>query len=225
MKLYSYFRSSTAYRVRIGLHLKGIAFETAPVNIFKGEHRSEAFLKLNPAAGVPALAHDGHVIGQSLAILNYIDNLAPEPPLVTGSFYDQAFARQVALTIATDIHPAINMKVMNYLKTEFGADGAATQKWYERWVGEGLGAVETMLRGYGGKGPFAMGDAPGLIDLCVVPQMYSARRFNMDLSAFPICRRIEGAAMKHPAFLKACPEVQPDAPADLVPIHGIDFKC
>ena len=212
LKLYSYCRSSTSYRVRIGLHLKGLVFETVPVNLLKSEQRAASYLKLNPSAGVPVLEHDGFVLGQSLAILNYIDNLKPEPPLAGGDFKDQAFARQVALTIACEIHPLINLKVMDVLKENWGPDAPAKVNWYMRWTKAGMDAVETLLRERGFKGPYAMGDAPGLIDICVVPHMYNMRRNKVDLSAYPICSAIEANCLKLDAFIKAAPENQPDAP-------------
>ena len=224
LRLYRLFRSSTAYRVRIALHLKGLAFESVPVNILKGEHKDDAYRRLNPAGGVPVLEHDGFVLGQSLAILNYIDNLRPDPPLAGGSIADQAFARQVALTIATEVHPLVNMKVLHRLESAFHADEAAKTDWKTHWAAEGMGAVETLLRNHGGEGPCAMGDAPGLIDLCLVPQMYFMRRNRLDVGPFPICRRIESACVRLPAFLAASPEMQKDAPADLEPIHGPHFK-
>ncbi len=223
LKLYSYFRSSTAYRVRIGLHLKNLPFQTVPVNLLKGEQRSESFLKINPLSGVPALQDGDFIVTQSLAILNYIDNIAPEPSLAPGDFHDQAFARQVALAIATDIHPLINLKAQKYLGEEFGADDAAKKDWYAHWTLSGLRAVEDMLRRYGKAGNFALGDdQPSVADLCIIPQMYSLRRFNLPTDDFPLCCRIEKHCIAHAAFQKAAPETQPDAPDDLPPIHGPD---
>jgi maleylacetoacetate isomerase len=224
MKLYDYFRSSTAYRVRIGLHLKGLAFESVPVNIFKGEHKSDAYRRINPTGGVPVLEHGGFVLAQSLAILDYIDALQPEPPLLGGSIADRAFAREVALTIATEVHPLVNMKVLHRLESDFGADEEAKTGWKTHWAMEGMAAVESLLRRRGGDGPYAMGAAPGLVDLCLVPQMYFMRRNNLDLTPFPICRRIEAACVRLPAFIAASPEMQQDAPKDLEPIHGPAFK-
>ncbi len=218
--LYSYFRSSTAYRVRIALHLKGLDFKTVPVNLLKGEQNEDAYRTLNPIGGVPALTHDGFTVAQSLAIINYIDNIAPEPPLSFGSAADQAFVRQVALTIATDIHPLINIKVLKYLEADFGAGDAEKNKWVVHWHMKGMAAVEALLRNYGRSGDFAMGDRASVADVCIIPQMYSLRRFGVKLDDYPICRRIESHCVRLPAFQSAAPETQPDAPSDLVPIHG-----
>ncbi len=222
LKLYSYFRSSTAYRARIALHLKGIEFETAPINLLKGEQRSPAYLKVNPLGGVPALQDGDFIVAQSLAIINYIDNIAKEPPLAPGDFRDQAFARQIALTIAEDIHPLINLKVNNYLADKFGADDGAKKEWYTHWTGAGMRAVEAMLSRYGKAGNFALGDRVSIADICIVPQMYSMRRMGMKLDEFPSCRRIEAHCVALEPFRRAAPETQPDAPADLAPIHGPD---
>lgn len=224
IRLYSYFRSSTAYRARIALALKGIAYETVPVNLLKGEQRSAEYLKVNPVGGVPALQDGDFILGQSLAIINYIDNLAPEPKLAPGDFKDQAFARQVALTIAEDIHPLINLKVNNYLADKFGADDAAKAAWYRHWTGAGMKAVETLIARYGRMkeraGNFALGDQVSIADICIVPQMYSMRRMGMALDDYPLCRRIEAHCVALAPFQRAAPETQQDAPADLEPIHG-----
>lgn len=220
IRLYSYFRSSTAYRARIALNLKGIAYETVPVNLLKGEQRAPAYLAINPLGGVPALVDGDFVLGQSLAIINYIDNLAPEPKLAPGDFRDQAFARQIALTIAEDIHPLINLKVNNYLADKFGADEAAKKAWYMHWVGSGMAAVETLLSRYGKAGNFALGNTVSVADICIVPQMYGMRRMGMDLAPYPLCRRIEAHCVALDPFVRAAPETQPDATAGLEPIHG-----
>lgn len=219
MKLYSYFRSSTAYRVRIALNLKGIDYETLPVNLLKNEQRDPAFLKLNPAGGVPALEHNGTIIGQSLAIFDYLEDIKPEPALYWGSPAQKAAMRQIALTIATDIHPAINLKVMKYLSDHLGADDAAKAAWTRHWIAEGLKAVESMLQKTGAKN-YCFGDKPSAADLCLIPQMYSARRNKVDLSPYLLCRAVERHCIRQDAFIKAAPETQPDAPLDLEPIHG-----
>lgn len=220
IRLYSYFRSSTSYRVRIALALKGMDYEVVPVNLLKGEQRTPEYLSINPAGGVPALQDGDFVLGQSLAIINYIDNLVAEPKLAPGDFRDQAFARQVALTIAEDIHPLINLKVNNYLVEKFGADDAAKKAWYAHWTGAGMRAVEAMLARYGKAGNFALGDVVSIADICIVPQMYSMRRFGVSLDDYPLCRRIEAHCVALAPFQRAAPETQPDAPADLEPIHG-----
>lgn len=222
IRLYSYFRSSTAYRARIALNLKGIEYETVPVNLLKNEQRSDEYLKINPLGGVPALLDGDFVIAQSLAIINYIDNLVHEPPLAPGDFKDQAFVRQIALTIAEDIHPLINLKVQNYIAEHFGADDAAKKDWYRHWTEAGMKAVETLLARYGRAGNFALGDAVSIADICIVPQMYSMRRMGLALDDYPLCRRIEAHCVRLEPFIDAAPETQPDAIEGLEPIHGPD---
>lgn len=222
--LYSYYRSSTAYRVRIALHMKGLDFELVPVHLAKGEQLSDMYRLINPMAAVPTLVHDGFTLTQSLAILNYLDNIAPEPPLAEGGHQDLAYVRQIALTIATDIHPLTNLKVLKYLEAEIGADQDMRNSWYAKWAGEGMEAVESLLRAQGRCGKFACGDRVSVADLCIVPQMYNMRRYNMPIDHLHFCRRIEENCMAIAAFQRAAPESQPDAPPDLVPIHGPQFK-
>lgn len=226
IRLYNYFRSSTAYRVRIALALKGIDYEYVPVNLLEGEQRSEEYLKINPVGGVPALVDGDFTVAQSLAIINYLDNLAPEPSLAPGDFKDQAFVRQISLTIAEDIHPLINLKTQQYIAQEFGADDAAKKEWYRHWTEKGMVAVEAMLARYGKisaqEGNFALGDRVSVADICLIPQMYSMRRMGLDLEAYPLCRKIEAHCVQLEAFQRAAPECQPDAPEGLEPIHGPD---
>jgi maleylacetoacetate isomerase len=214
--LYSYCRSSTAYRVRIGLHLKGLPFKTIPVNLLKSEQTGEPYKKVNPSMGVPTLVHDGYSLTQSLAILNYIDNIEPEPPLAFGSDEELAYVREIALTIATDIHPLVNVRVMAHL----GMGDEEKVLWYRHWVGKGMDAVEELLARRGWHGQFAHGDNVSVADLCIVPMMYSMRRNKIDLSPYPICRKIEMNCIRLDAFQKAAPETQPDAPEGLEQIHG-----
>lgn len=222
--LYSYFRSSTAYRVRIALHLKGLQFETIPVHLAKGEQFNEMYRLVNPMAAVPALIHDDFTLTQSLAILNYLDNIAPEPPLSSSDFREQAYVRQISLTIATDIHPLTNLRVLKYLESPLHTSQAERDEWYAHWATGGMVAVETMLRDHSYAGDFALGDRVSVADLCIVPQMYNMRRYKLPIDHLPICRRIEENCMKLPAFVQASPEMQPDAPKDLEPIHGPHFK-
>jgi maleylacetoacetate isomerase len=214
--LYSYFRSSTAYRVRIGLHLKGLAFRTVPVNLLKSEQAGESYKQVNPSMGVPTLVHDGYSLTQSLAILNYIDNIAPEPPLAFGNNEELAYVREIALTVATDIHPLTNLRVMSHL----GMDEEEKGEWYKHWTGKGLDAVEALLQKRNWHGDYACGNNVSVADLCIVPQLYSARRFKLPLDNYPILRKIEANCIKLDAFQKAAPETQPDAPEGLEPIHG-----
>ena len=222
IKLYSYFRSSTSYRVRIAMHLKGIDFETVPVNLLKNEQRDEAFLKVNPFGGVPALVDGDYVLSQSLAIINYIDNLVPNPKLAPGDEKDQAYVRQIALGVAEDIHPLINLKTQQYLSANLGADDNAKKEWYKHWTMTGMSAIEKLLQSDGRAGDTVLGSDISVADICLIPNMYSMRRFGIDLGAFPLCCQIEKYCIQHPAFIAAAPETQDEAPEDLEQIHGVD---
>ncbi len=211
LKLHSFFRSSAAYRCRIALHLKGLAHETAFVHLVKdgGQHNAPAYRALNPQALVPTLEHDGRVITQSLAIIEYLDEIHPEPPLLPGDAEQRARIRALALAIACDVHPINNLRVLNYLKGPLQQGQAAVDAWYRHWVETGLAACEALLPA--GSGHFCFGDQPTLADICLVPQMYNARRFACDLAAMPRLRAIDEACRGLPAFVKAAPEAQRDA--------------
>jgi maleylacetoacetate isomerase len=212
--LYSYFRSSAVFRVRIALNLKGLKPELRFVHLGRGggEHHSEAYKRVNPQQLVPALVSGGHTIGQSLAIIEYLDEVAPEPPLLPKDAIAKARVRQIALGVACDIHPLPNLRVLQYLKNRLGADEQALLEWQRHWIGEGLAALEQLLAGDPATGKFCHGDAPTLADACLMPQLYNARhRVSMDLSSYPTLLRIEEAAYKLPAFVAARPENQPDA--------------
>ncbi|MBX9589327.1 MAG: maleylacetoacetate isomerase [Hyphomonadaceae bacterium] len=211
MKLYSYYRSSAAYRCRIALNLKGLAHETAFVHLIKdgGQHTQPAYRALNPQAMVPTLQHDGRVITQSLAIIEYLEEIYPEPPLLPGDAAARAKIRAFALAIACDIHPVNNLRILNYLKGPLQQDQAAADAWYRHWIKEGLEACEKLLPPAAGR--FAFGDRPTLADTCLIPQLYNARRFNCDLSSVPRLVAIDAACLALPAFADAAPEAQPDA--------------
>jgi len=211
MKLYTYYRSSAAYRVRIALNLKGLEREEAYVHLRRQEQRAPAYLKENPQGLVPTLI-DGDVgIGQSLAIIEYLEETHPEPPLLPATPAARARVRQLALLIAADIHPIDNLKVLNYLTREMGVDEADRLKWYRHWVDEGLTALEALLAGNADTGRYCHGDAPGLADVCLVPQMYNAARFEVDMAPYPTLCRINDACLELAAFADAAPDVQPDA--------------
>lgn len=213
MKLYTYFRSSAAYRVRIALNLKGLPFESVPVHLVRdgGQQRQAAYRAVNPAGLVPALEDDGAVLTQSLAIIEYLDETHPEPALLPSAAVDRARVRALAQTIACDTHPLNNLRVLQYLGRTLGADEAARQAWYRHWVAEGLGAVERLLAADPKVGDFCHGDTPGLADCCLVPQVFNARRFDCDLSDMPQVLRIVANCERLPAFRQAAPEQQPDA--------------
>lgn len=214
MKLHGYFRSSAAFRVRIALNLKGLAYESVSHHLRKGEQRAPGFLKLNPMGLVPALEDGPNALTQSLAIIEYLDETHPEPPLLPKSPVERARVRALALSIACDIHPLNNLRVLNYLKNDLKLSDAQHDAWYRHWIVEGFKGLEGMLQ-TGGTGRFCHGDAPTLADICLVPQVFNAKRFLDDaaLAAFPTVMRIFGNCMKVEAFDKAQPSKQPDAEA------------
>jgi maleylacetoacetate isomerase len=209
-RLYDYFRSSAAYRVRIALNLKGVAVERAFVHLRNGEQRAQSFHALNPAGLLPVWREeDGFTLSQSLAIIDYLDEAYPVPPLLPSDRRRRARAREIAFTIACDIHPVGNLRVLDKLSEDYGADDKARAAWNRRWMAIGFAAIEARLAETAGK--FAIGDLPTLADICIVPQMYNARRFELDLSPFPRIVSVDAAARANPAFVAAAPENQPDA--------------
>ena len=213
MKLYDYFRSSAAYRVRIALNLKGIVpDERTFVHLRMGNQRAQDYLALNPQGLVPALAlDDGEVLTQSLAIIEYLDEAHPEPPLLPVAPPARARVRGIALAIACEIHPLNNLRVLNYLIGTLGVAREQKDGWYKYWVDVGFEALEKKLSQERETGVFCHGNAPTLADVCLVPQIANARRFNIDLSPYPTLTRIEAACLALPAFAGAAPERQPDA--------------
>jgi len=210
VKLYSYFRSSAAYRVRIALNLKGLAYETVPVHLVKegGHNRRPEFRAINPQMRVPALVvPTGDVLIQSLAIIEYLDETHPEPPLLPKDPIARAQARALAEIVACDIHPLNNIGSLRYLKRELHQEQAAIDAWYHHWVLTGFEALEALVR----PGPYACGGAVTVADLCLVPQVYNARRLKVPLDKFPKIVAIDTACLTLPAFDRARPENQPDA--------------
>ncbi len=206
--LHGAWRSSAAYRVRIGLNLKGLAYETAPVSLVDNQHQTSAFATLNPQKLVPALEVDGRVLTQSLAILEWLDEAHPEPALLPADPMARAQARAMAQVIACDIHPVNNLRILRAL-TGLGVDEPSREAWIQRWIADGFTALEAMIVEHGGR--YAFGDAPGLVDCCLVPQVYNAERFKTDLTPFPALRAVAARALEHPAFAAAHPNQQPDA--------------
>jgi maleylpyruvate isomerase len=212
LKLYDYFRSSAAYRVRIALNLKGQKPAREFVHLRNNVQRSDDYLALNPQGLVPALVTgDGHVLTQSLAIIGYLNDMFPAPPLLPAAAVDRARVRGIALTIACDIHPLNNLRVLLYLKNTLGVSDEQKDAWYKYWIDVGLEALETRLARESATGRFCHGDSPTLADICLVPQLANARRTKIDLTPFPTLTRIEGACTALPAFAEAAPEKQPDA--------------
>jgi maleylacetoacetate isomerase len=217
MKLYSYFRSSASYRVRIALNLKGLSYETIPVHLLRngGEQLTEEYRRLNPDGLVPVLADDSTqepvTLTQSVAIIEYLDEKYPDPALLPANLADRAYVRSLALTIACEIHPLNNLRVLRYLVKQLGASEEQKNAWYRHWCEQGLAAVEAMLSRDARTGKFCYGNAPTLADCLLVPQVASAQRLNSDLSAMPTVRRINAACLELDAFIQASPAKQPDA--------------
>ena len=204
--LHDYHRSSASYRVRIALNLKGIEYERAPVNLLDREQKEAAYRQINPQGFVPTLEIDGHRITQSLAICNYINSIVPDPPFMPADAADRAHVLAMTLAIACDIHPLNNLRVLKYLGGPLGQDQDARDHWYAHWVQEGFDALEVMAAPKAGK--FLFGDEPSLADVCLVPQMYNARRFSVPVDAYPTLLRADSNACELPAFAAAHPEEQ-----------------
>lgn len=213
MKLYSYFRSSAAYRVRIALNLKGLDADIIPVHLLKdgGQHHKPDYLALNPSALVPTLVDGDFALGQSMAILEYLEETRPQPALLPADAQGRARVRAIAQLIACDIHPLNNLRVLRYLKHNLNVDDAARDEWYRHWVDLGLSAIEAMLADNPDTGTFCHGDSPTFADVLLVPQVANARRLDCDLSAMPNVVRIDAECMSLDAFNKAAPANQPDA--------------
>ncbi len=209
MKLYSYWRSTTTYRVRAALNLKGVAYDMEPVDLTAGVQRSGDYRAVNPAQGVPALdLGDGVILTQSMAILDYLEVRYPEPALLPQDPLMRAKVQAAAHVVALDIHPVNNLRVIGQLKSRFEADTDQVQDWMQYWMNEGFTALEALLPNRDG---FAFDDTPGLADLCITSQVYNARRWGVDLTQFPKIARIEMACLAVPAIADAHPDQQPDA--------------
>ncbi len=211
MELYGYWRSSAAYRIRIALNLKGLQARHRPVNLRTGEHRETAYLRINPQGRVPTLVDDDVSYTQSIAILEYLEERYPDPSLLPREPGERARVRALVQVVASDMHPLNNLGVLKYLVKELGASDAQKLAWYRHWIAEGFSALEAMLAGDEHTGRYCHGDSPGMADLCLVPQVYNARRFECDLAPYPTIMRINRACAQLDAFRKAVPEAQPDA--------------
>lgn len=214
LTLYGYWRSSAAYRLRIALNLKDVAYEQKAVNLKDGLQRAEAHREIHPQGFVPALDTGNGILIQSPAILEWIDETWPEPALLPGDPLGRARVRAYAAVIGCDIHPVQNLRILNYIRAEHGQDNDGVKAWCQRWIMDGFAALERMAARDQSSGPYLCGDAPSLADLYLVPQAYNARRFDVDMSAYPRLTAADAAAREHPAFIAAEPERQPDAPED-----------
>jgi len=213
LKLYTYFRSSAAFRTRIAINLKGIPVERISVDLRApaSEQRTPEFLAVNPQGLVPALIAEGTAIPQSLAIIEYLDELYPQPPLLPRAPIDRARVRAMALAVACDMHPLNNLRVLNYLRSPLEHDEDTVKRWYRHWIAEGFRALEQQAKHASADGRHMFGSALTLADVYIVPQMYNARRFDCDLAAYPTLRAICAHLEAMPAFAQAAPEAQPDA--------------
>jgi maleylacetoacetate isomerase len=211
MKLYTYFRSSAAFRVRIALNLKGLEYQSVSVDLRPAAHRRQEYLDLNPQGLIPALSVGGTVISQSLAVIEYLEESHPTPPLLPRSPRDRAQVRSMALAVACDIHPLNNLRVLKYLRSQLGQDEAGVDTWYRHWIAEGFRGLEEEAKRASGDGRHMFGTEVSLADVCLVPQVFNARRFKCDLEAFPTLRSISAHLEALPAFSRAAPDAQPDA--------------
>jgi maleylacetoacetate isomerase len=215
LTLYGYWRSSAAYRVRIALELKGLAYENRPVHLVRdgGQQHAEPYRALNPQQLVPTLLHGKRVITQSLAIIEYLDEIWPDgPPLLPAIPRDRAYARALAYHLACDVHPLGNLRVLQYLERECAMPQVEREDWVRHWIETGFEAIESMLSDSPNTGAYCMGDSPGLVDICLVPQVYNARRWGLSMDRYPTITRIHETCQQLEGFRAAAPEAQPDAP-------------
>ena len=213
MKLYTFFRSSASYRVRIALNLKAIDCEQAPIHLRRGggEQLMPAYTAINPQALVPTLEDNGRILTQSLAIIEYLEETHPNPPLLPKDPADKALVRSMALVIACEVHPIQNLRVLNYVKATYNQTDEQVNKWAQHWIDLGLAALQKMIVAQPKRGKFCFGDVPTLADVCLIPQLGNARRYGCDLSKYPTILEIEKNCNAIPAFANAAPEKQPDA--------------
>jgi maleylacetoacetate isomerase len=213
LRLYSFWRSSAAFRVRIALNLKQLAYEIEPVHLIKdgGQHHTAEYSELNPQEFVPVLMHGNRVLRQSMAIMEYLDDTWPENPLLPLAARDAQRARAIAQMIACDIHPLNNLRVMKYLESQFSANQAQKDEWMKHWISTGFESLEKVLANNPSTGGFCEGDTPTIADCCLVPQVFNAERFKVDMKSYPTIRRINQACCEMEEFKHAHPSAQPDA--------------
>jgi maleylpyruvate isomerase len=212
MKLYSYFRSSASYRVRIALALKELNYDFHGIHLRRGEQNAPEFLAINPQGLVPALVSDeGAVLTQSLAIIEYLEERFPEPHLLPADPVDRAWVRALSQIVACDIHPINNLRILQYLEKDLSLDERARTGWVRRWIDDGFTAMEKILAGDSRSGTCCFGNAPTMADICLVPQIFNGQRFGVEMHRYPTLLRINDECMRHPAFKEAAPSNQPDA--------------
>jgi maleylacetoacetate isomerase len=211
MKLYGFFQSSAAFRVRIGLNLKNLEYEYASVNLTKDQHHTEEFARINPQQAVPTLIDGDRILTQSISILEYLEEKYPKPPLLPATMEDRARVRSLAQLIACDIHPLNNRRVLVYLKNQLGLPKEQRDAWYHHWIGEGFRPLEKALSDARQTGSFCHGETPTMADVCLVPQIFNAKRYEIDLAPYPTLMRIFSNCMQLEAFDRAQPLKQPDA--------------
>ena len=211
MKLYTFFRSSASFRVRIALNLKGIAWESVPVNLPKSEHVEARFKAINPQGLVPALDDSGRLLSQSLAIIEYLDEVCPGPKMLPGDAFDRAYVRAFSLLIACEIHPLNNLRVLKYIKRTYKLDDEGVNAWYRHWITEGFASMEAFLLNERKHGRHVLGDQATMADCCLVPQVFNAQRYECDLKPYPAVMEIFDQCMQLDAFVAAQPMKQPDA--------------
>ena len=215
LQLFSYWRSSAAYRVRIGLNLKGLAHDIVPVHLLHdgGQQHSDVYRSINHQQLVPVLGHGNRRLSQSLAILEYLDEVWPTPPLLPSTSRERHRVRALSQLVACDIHPLNNLRVLQYFEREWNVPQPERDEWVRHWILEGFAAAEAMVAEHPSTGTFCEGNTPSMADCCLIPQVYNARRFGVDMAQFPTLQRIEATCLELPAFDAARPERQPDAPA------------
>jgi maleylacetoacetate isomerase len=213
VKLYSFFRSSAAYRARIALNVKGLQYEYVAKHLVKngGEHRLADYLAINPQGFIPALEHDGALITQSVAIIEYLEEVFPAPSLLPKRAIDRAAVRAMSQLVACDVHPLNNLRVLNYLKSPLGQSSEVIADWYKHWIAEGFAALEQLIVKHSSDGRYCFGNAVTMADVLLVPQVANSRRYQMDLTSYPTLKKVTTHLENLPAFLAARPEAQPDA--------------
>ena len=211
MKLYTFFRSSASFRMRIALNVKGIAWESVPVNLPKAEHAEAKFKAINPQGLVPALDDSGRLLSQSLAIMEYLDEAYPGPKLLPGDAFDRAYVRAFSQLIACEIHPLNNLRVLKHIKRSYKLEEEGVNSWYRHWIAEGFSSMEAFLLNEKKHGRYIWRDQETMADCCLVPQVFNAQRYECDLKPYPTVMKIFDACMKLDVFVAAQPMKQPDA--------------